>query len=43
LSGPEKALETGVFPFIAADLLKALLAAVLVRSVARRAQGEAHG
>jgi len=43
LSGPEMALEMGVFPFIAVDLLKSLLAAVLVRSVARRAKGEAHG
>jgi biotin transport system substrate-specific component len=43
LSGPEKALNMGVVPFIAADLLKALLAAALVRSVARRATGEAHG
>jgi len=38
LGGPEKALQIGVIPFIAGDLLKALVAASLVRSMTRRSE-----
>ena len=36
LSGPKAALRLGLFPFIGVDLLKALIAAGLVRAIRSR-------